>query len=197
MSLSLFPARAAIGQVESKPVFMTQEFSRALADLLVRVGGPDGMSITAIQKELARRPSTLAQTSEPATVTGTTAAVTMATIKVPADSMGPNGMLRISTMWSVTNNQNEKTIITRFGGAQTSRNAITTVSTYQDEQRIQNRGTGSQIFVFGGFSYTGAGIAKLSMDTTQEQKIEIVGQLASSNDSITLEAYTVELIPTP
>lgn len=43
--LNLFPARAAIGQADaSGKVYMTPEFSRALGQLLVRVGGPDGMS---------------------------------------------------------------------------------------------------------------------------------------------------------
>lgn len=47
MSLSLFPARVPIGRTTDSTgklldVLMTPEFSRALADLLVRVGGPDG-----------------------------------------------------------------------------------------------------------------------------------------------------------
>lgn len=48
MALNLFPARVAIGRVTdasgtSSDVLMTPEFSRALSDLFVRVGGANGM----------------------------------------------------------------------------------------------------------------------------------------------------------
>lgn len=43
-TLQLFPARVAIGQVQPDGrVLMTPDFSRAMADLLVRVGGPQGL----------------------------------------------------------------------------------------------------------------------------------------------------------
>lgn len=44
-ALNLFPNRAAIGQVDARgDVYMTPEFSRALSDLLARVGGTNGES---------------------------------------------------------------------------------------------------------------------------------------------------------
>lgn len=59
MSLNLFPARAAIGRAsvngQTVDIFMTPEFSRALADLSVRVGGADGVDnsqIVALLKSL-------------------------------------------------------------------------------------------------------------------------------------------------
>lgn len=58
MSLNLFPARVAIGRVsdqngQQRDVFMTPEFTRALSDLLTRVGGPDGMGTDEIADYLA------------------------------------------------------------------------------------------------------------------------------------------------
>lgn len=53
-SLNLFPARVAIGRADaSGAVYMTTDFSRALADLLVRVGGPNGASVDDLGVEAA------------------------------------------------------------------------------------------------------------------------------------------------
>lgn len=53
-ALNLFPDRAAIGRTpDGQPVHMTQEFSRALAALLVRVGGPVGIGMDELANELA------------------------------------------------------------------------------------------------------------------------------------------------
>lgn len=54
MPISLFPARAAIGRGtlqdgSSVDIFMTIEFARALADVLLRIGGVDGKSTTDIE----------------------------------------------------------------------------------------------------------------------------------------------------
>lgn len=177
---------------------MTPEFARALAGLLERVGGPDGISTAEIEKELARRPFTLAQSSSPIALTGTTTAKVLASVTIPANRIGKMGLVRISTTWSVSNSLGEKKIITRFGGDDISSNVITTVSTYQEQNSIQNRDkTDEQFFVFGGFAYTGAPLGKLTKDTTLPQIIDIVAQLSDSKDSVTLEAYTIEIIPKP
>lgn len=196
--LILFPTRAAIGQVDaSGRVMQSPEFARALADLLMRVGGPTGASITDLMKELERRPSTLAQSSSSLSVSGTTSPTVLVSVKVPGNSMGPNGMVRITTTWSVTNNENNKTIIMRFGGSDISNNPVTTVTTYQEQQILYNRSApDAQIFMFGGFGHTGEAIAKLAKDTRKDQNIDIVAQLSDSADVMTLEAFTVELIPT-
>lgn len=45
--LELFPARVAIGRTQDgKPIFATPEFIRALAQVLERLGGPAGPSVT-------------------------------------------------------------------------------------------------------------------------------------------------------
>lgn len=56
--LNLFPARVPIGRVVAPngtavDVLMTPEFSRALTDLLARVGGPNGLSISDIEALLS------------------------------------------------------------------------------------------------------------------------------------------------
>lgn len=206
-TLNLFPARVPIGRVMDpggqRDVMMTAEFSRALAALFDRVGGADsiglsdvGKMIDDIQADLARRPSVLAQAAPGATLTGTAIESVLATITVPAKAMGRNGMLRISTAWSLTNSENEKKIVLRFGGVVMSSDTVITTSRYQTQQSIQNKGDfDSQVFVFGGAAYTGMPVSTMGKDTTAPQDIEIVAQLSSSGETITLEAYTVELIP--
>lgn len=56
MSLNLFPARVPIGRAtisgQSVDVLMTPEFSRALSDLLERVGGTSSPSLTTVVNNL-------------------------------------------------------------------------------------------------------------------------------------------------
>lgn len=66
MGLSLFPTRVPIGRATDGTgklldVLMTPEFSRALADLLVRVGGPDGASTDDIETLFAMSADNQAQ----------------------------------------------------------------------------------------------------------------------------------------
>lgn len=56
-ALNLFPARVPIGKAAARDgstmdVLMTVEFSRALAAVLERVGGPDGVSNTELSKRI-------------------------------------------------------------------------------------------------------------------------------------------------
>lgn len=149
-----------------------------------------------VAKELIRRPSVLAQTGVAVNLTGTLAATVLATVAVPANALGKNGLLRITTTWSITNSANDKTIAIRFGGTAISSSVVTTASTYQEQRVIQNRNaTNSQVFQFGGAAFTGSPIGTMAKDTTAAQNIDIVGQLANVAETITLEAYSVELLP--
>lgn len=57
-TLNLFPARAAIGRVDGAGnVYMTTEFSRALAGLMVRVGGPVSSNLDDVALEVATEAS--------------------------------------------------------------------------------------------------------------------------------------------
>lgn len=57
-ALNLFPARAAIGRADaSGAVYMTPEFSRALAGLLARVGGELGTSTTDLEADTVLDPA--------------------------------------------------------------------------------------------------------------------------------------------
>lgn len=134
-----------------------------------------------------------------ATAPADTADNTLATISVPAGAMGPNGILRITTLWSHTNSANNKTLNVKFGGTSWLANIATTTSVTQNIVMIRNRGvTNSQVgfmaTTFQSFVTAAASAVTASIDTTTAQSITITGQKASAGETITLESYLVELI---
>ncbi|MFW6028316.1 MAG: hypothetical protein ACOC9Q_02195, partial [bacterium] len=118
---------------------------------------------------------------------------------VPGGAMGANGMLRITSLWSHSNNANTKTPRVEFGGTQYYDANITSSATSRMYRTIANRnaansqvgGTASGAFNWG--STTGA-LATSAADTSLDQDLVFSGQLADSGDSIALESYLVELL---
>jgi hypothetical protein len=128
---------------------------------------------------------------------------TLATITIPAGAMGPNGQLRIYTLWNYTNSANNKTFRVRLGGAAgTQALAIThTTSTqFADMRIIQNAGVeNSQIFFDRGSTphpgSTSAGAnTTAAIDTAAGTTLVITGQKATAGEVLTLVSYSVELI---
>jgi hypothetical protein len=93
----------------------------------------------------------------------------------------------------------------RFGaslGAATAFQApvLTTSATLQTQGIIRNRGAAnSQVgFVANAasvFTNSSGSVVTSSIDTTVDQTIFISGQLASSGETITLEAYRIDILP--
>ena len=141
----------------------------------------------------------LAQSAVPVPLTGSTGLTTLATVNVPANIMGLNGRLRIATIWSCTNNANNKTPSISFAGASLLSSALTTVNALMDEQIIANRGAAnSQIALspstIADFGSSGNANVTTAIDTTQNQQILIQGQLANAGDTLQLESYLVEVL---
>jgi hypothetical protein len=141
----------------------------------------------------------LAQSGAPASVTGTTAATVLASIQVPGGAMGPNGVLRISTQWSYTNNADAKTLGITFGGVTFMASGQSNTAGMQYINRICNRGATNSQVGYGAaagasFSTTSTAAQTASVDTTQTQTLNITAQLGTSTDTITLENYTVEIL---
>lgn len=136
----------------------------------------------------------LAQSAVPASVTGTVAETTLATIVVPANAMGLNGSLRISLFASNTNNANNKTLNVRFGGVQLA-SAIRTTTLNQGQYFIiLNRGAANSQIWYQLAQGAGLSEAVVSVDTTQTQNLTITGTLANAADTFTVETYTVEIL---
>jgi hypothetical protein len=135
-------------------------------------------------------------------LTGGTSETTLATISVPAGAMGANGILQIRTLWSMTNNANNKTCRVRFSGAagtQFIAAVLPSAASAQNLCIIQNRNSqssqvGHTSGTFNTFNFNTGAITTASVDTSAATTIVISGQLASAADTVTLESYHVELI---
>lgn len=136
-------------------------------------------------------------------LTGSTNETQLALVNVAAGALGINGSLRITTLWSVNNDADAKTGRIRLGGiAGTQIMALNMASTatYQLMHIVRNRGAAnSQVFqvvtAASNFTSSSGVVGTASVDTAVSQDLVISGQLASAADTITLEAYTVELVP--
>lgn len=139
-------------------------------------------------------------------VTGTTSETVLATISLPANIMGPNGILRVTSLWQVTNSANNKILTWRLGA---SGNGIagdifgqttqTTVAAMRMQQQVQNRNSvSSQVALSGigtgGWGTTTAGIATATRDTSVALDLVFTGTLANTGETITLHSYTVEVL---
>lgn len=148
---------------------------------------------------LVDRSSVLKQSGVAAPVTGTTAETTLATIPLPAGIMGLNGVLRITMVWTVTNSANNKSLRVVLGGSLFSGVDLTTTASAQFQVHIRNRGVANSQIGFissSGFPFSTSGGSPVTgtVDTAVAQNLLITGQLASGAETITLEAYTVELL---
>lgn len=126
----------------------------------------------------------------------------LATITVPAGSMGPNGVLRITSVWSVTNNANVKTARIRLGGPAGTiyaAPALASMVSLHDVRTIMNRNSeSSQIGGNGGtasYGVTTNSVVTSAIDTSAATTIVFTAQKATGADVMILESYIVELIP--
>jgi hypothetical protein len=143
----------------------------------------------------------LGRSAVAASVTGTTALTTLATVTVPANALGARGMIRITSVWSFTNNANNKTLVIVFGATNYMAAVATTQQSVRAHTEIANRNaTNSQMggaSVVASFGLGGAAIVTSAADTTAAQNIDFKAQLAVGTDTATLEGYLVEILRAP
>lgn len=127
----------------------------------------------------------------------------LATITIPAGAMGLNGILRITTQWTMTSSGNTKTPRIRLGGiggtvflAQTH----TTTVTSHDQRQIHNRNSAASqvcqpaLSGNGGWAISAQAVTTGTVNTAAAQDLVITGQKDTAGETITLEAYSVELL---
>lgn len=130
----------------------------------------------------------------------------LATIPMAAGIMGVNGVLRITSLWTVTNSANNKTLTVRCGASGSGltgdiwgQTVQTTVAAMRMQNQIQNRNSAaSQVLLSGvgtgGWGTTTAGVATSTRNTAVATDIVFTGQKASAGETLTLESYLIELI---
>ncbi|HSH96047.1 MAG TPA: hypothetical protein VK968_18010 [Roseimicrobium sp.] len=139
-----------------------------------------------------------AQSATAIALTSSTTETTLVTVTIPAGMMTGSGSLLVTTLWSCTNNANAKTARVRFGGTQFMYLPLASMASARMQTQIFNRGSGSQISAPGNLSF-GTSVGSLptgSIDTTIDQNVTITGTLANGADTMTLEAYTVQILRT-
>lgn len=130
---------------------------------------------------------------------GTTNENTLVSITLRAGSMGPNGALRVKTLWSFTNSGNSKNLRVRLGGTAFLDATQSANATYQDRREIHNRNSQSSQVGWAAAATAGGGGASASaattaaIDTSAATTLAITGQKASAGETLTLESYLVEL----
>ena len=138
----------------------------------------------------------LAQSSVAAAHTGNTSETTLASIVIPAGAMGPNGRVRITSLWSATNSANNKTMRHKFGGTNYFAQNMVAHQSWRHETEILNRNAvnnqiGNTNNVFG--SQAGAPNSS-AVDTSAAVTVLLTGQLANAAETVTLESYRVEVL---
>jgi len=125
----------------------------------------------------------------------------LATVTIPAGSMGANGWLRMMGFWSFTNNGNNKTVRVRLGGVSGTVLLQYVFTTHINMRAMLEIGNAnSQSSQVGTLSYSTSSGATQSakntaaIDTSSATTLVFTGQKASSGDTLTLESYLVELL---
>lgn len=157
------------------------------------LGAPDPSLMT---------PRIVAQSAVAVSGPADTAENVLATITVPGGAMGPNGAIRITSIWGFTNNVNAKTPRLRIGGPAgtilwapaAASIAVLTAHRYIFNRGAQNSQVAAPTDVNGYGTSTGA-LVTSAVDTAQDFTLVLSGQKATGGDTLRLDAYSVEVLP--
>lgn len=137
--------------------------------------------------------------------TGDALEFTFATVTIPANTLGANGVLRVSSLWSMTGSANNKTFKhhlggvggTSIGGGVMAAVGITglrvditliAANATNAQNAISMAARGSDSLV------TEANVIATSVDMTASTTLVLTGQLTTTSETITLLGYVVEYI---
>ncbi len=132
--------------------------------------------------------------------TGDTLETILFSATVPGGTLGPNGVLDITTLASIPSTANIKTLKVKFGGVVFLNLAYTTgIQSLQQKMMIRNRNSESsqvaaaatQLYSFG---YPNAAVLTAAINTAVDQTLQVTGQLAVATDTITLEDMFAEVL---
>jgi hypothetical protein len=144
----------------------------------------------------------IGQSSVAVSHTGDTASFSFAVIPIPANAMGPNGMLRVTTLWTFTGTLSKNAQVTFSntpGGTGLVLNqAITTGLSVHDVRDIRNANsvTAQKILSPNTAPYgvNAPSVVALAVNTAAACYVNMAGVMTNAGESMTLEAYTVELL---
>lgn len=126
--------------------------------------------------------------------------LTLLTISIPANSLGPNGAVEVYGIQSNNNSANTKSTTVSFGNMQLSMGSNTTNLANSALHLIVNRGvTNSQVSIANtGFSATAAASTVGTVDTTAVVSCTFLGQLVTAaTDTVQYDAIRLNIIYGP
>lgn len=156
------------------------------------------MSIHSSSDALALQAMPFAQNAVSSSHTGDTTETALATITIPAGTIGANGQVEVIALWSVTNNANSKTLKVKLGATAFTSVSTTSTGSFQTYTRIANRNSqASQVaMAFGAgnaFASSGGANTTAAIDTSVDTTLTLTGTLAVGTDTVTLESYIVHI----
>ena len=150
----------------------------------------------------AKAPFVLAQAVVNASCNATVNENALATITLPANTLGANGSVEILATWAMTNSANIKTTRVRFSGpagTEFQNRIITTQASSQQLTSISNAGAANSQRGMGvgspGNGETTNTIVVGAVDTTVDTTIVLSGQKALAGETLTLVKYRVTVFP--
>jgi hypothetical protein len=131
----------------------------------------------------------------PGAFTGTTGAVTGPTIQLPQNTMGPQSSLRFQAITSTNNSAGAKVASLLFGATTVSTFSATTSTGQRQDAFLSNQGTFKDQIVVTNDTDGTETLTRATNDTTTDLAIAATLNLAVATDTLTLEAFVVELLP--
>lgn len=142
-------------------------------------------------------PWTVAQSGAPVSLTGSTTKTTLATIAIPAGTIGPNGSVEIDVIFTGTSSANNKSLSIDFGGTTLWGAVVTTSPAIRATASIFNTNSASAQTALSTLSGTGAGglgtVLTSTINTGSAVNITLTGTLANASETITLLHYLVRV----
>lgn len=139
-------------------------------------------------------------TTGPGAFTGLTAEMSGPSYTLPANAMGPNGLVRSYTVWEFNNTANAKTVKTNFGATAFMSMSLPSLTRFFDLRNISNRGAAnSQVGASGPgvtsvFSADTTVVQVASIDTTSPVTIAYTTTKATATDNMILSAHNIEVV---
>lgn len=157
------------------------------------------IGITKPDSTILRSATALYQSAVPITAPLNTSNNILSPISITGGIVGIDGRLRITMLWSFTNNSNTKSIRARFGGSYIYTAGLGSQTTCRLTLDITNRhAANSQICtqnnVGGTDGYSSQPFTFLTVDTTVSQILQFECQKSTASDSIVLEGVFIEVI---
>lgn len=159
--------------------------------------GDDSTNIATTAYVAANSYQVLAHSGVASSHTGDTSLTTLGTFTIPAGRIGNNGSVRITSHWSYPNNANNKTLAVAFGASNVMQTLVTTTQTFTDQRTVDNRNSASsQVCINTGatsFGPSSTAATTTAINTANAVVVNFNGTLGSGSDTITLEAWTIEV----